>query len=151
MTPDDELREASDPTTPGERLRVLVMSAHSARLRDLALGNPSLPIEVLREHLVQRPPGYDISPYLHAWCNPSTPLVMLAYPAREYRDSARWLLRYHARDLKAAPRKGWPSSGFDADIAAWAATPPRGIAQARLRRLARHLAGLFSLPWPSEP
>ncbi|RYE82151.1 MAG: hypothetical protein EOO75_21125 [Myxococcales bacterium] len=151
MTDDDLLREARDPTTPGERLRELVASAPSARLRSLAMGNPALPLEVLRDHLMQRPPSYDLDPYLHAWGNPATPLVMLAYPAREYRDNARWLLRYHAKDLKVAPRKGWPSSGLDADVAAWAATPARGMAQVRVRRFARHLAGLFSLSWPSEP
>ena len=151
MTDDDELREAGDPTTPGERLRGLVANSPSAQVHALVLGNPSLPLEVLRDHLMQRPASYDLSPHLHAWGNPAVPLAMLVYPAREYRDNARWLLRYHARDLKAAPRKGWPSSGLDADVAAWAATPPRGMAQARVRRFARHLAGLFSLPWPSEP
>ena len=67
MTADDMLREASDPTTPVERLRVLYAKA-TGHHYDAVVRNPSLPLDLLRWEL--------LAGSTMAWFNPATEALL---------------------------------------------------------------------------
>jgi hypothetical protein len=135
MTDADLLREASDPTTPGERLRELWWwdGAEEPEPYAPALArNPSLPLDILRRQLRHGNPD--------AWRNPVVPALLMAEPLPVYREAAEKLLK----SISPWTVRGMPLP----DLVAWWAEFPRPTTD-RGRALARHLAGLFSLPWPA--
>ena len=145
MADDDLLREASDPATPGERLRVLWRAAvnahdeyrtpHIQRVLVTILRNPSLPLDFLSEFLL----GLNFD----AWFNPTVPLLVWSQPV--YRDAAYQTL------LRLTPGHSADTS-FEGLIKLWAVGDlvPLDEQQAQVHALARHLASLFGLPWTAK-
>lgn len=147
---DDLLREASDPTTPPGRLQVLFSGSpglsdeQSRRLRAAVVGNPSLPSGLLFTAL-----GLPRDDWcLPAWLNPAVTLLLLCHPAPMYEEMALRALQC----LSIPAGSDWevvPVSTLAEGVAAWAAAPADDASEERA--FARHLAGLFGLPWPPEP
>lgn len=189
---DDELREASDPSTPGERLEELFLgegwnasSDAEAAVVLAAVTNPSFPHPALASFLLlsdgDATEAYDhdlmVSAQRAAWHNPIVPTLLLSQPHHDYLEAAERLLDHmtaacdpdlHIRTIREVtarreqmaldhgaqpPFTVLPS--LLAFIAAWAAMPDvrdvpghHSLPQS-YRDTARHLAGLFGLPWPA--
>jgi hypothetical protein len=148
---DDLLREASDPTTPGERLRALLMTAHGRPLPEAlvmwsaAYRNPNLPLTRLRQALLT-PDLHRVSDtLLAAWHNPSTRLLLLQEPLPAFAAAAHRALR-RLGDIEGHSGPG-RADDLPRTVSAWAAFPACPGAPAA-RQFARHLADLFDLPWP---
>ena len=148
---DDLLREASDPLTPGERLRELV--AHEGPVSLAALRNPNLPVDLLRDWLLgdatadlPRSLSYDTA----VWSNPAVPLLLLRDPLPAYQDSALWVLS----GLTSYGSLLLDAETLDEAIDQWARHLSRDMTGDRRREqleacaFARHVADLFGLPWP---
>jgi hypothetical protein len=151
------LLEASDPTTPGERLRAMLDERGGANrpnnretalerriIQDAVLMNPSLPLDVLRVTML----ASGISWQEKAWRNPAALSLLLTDPRPEYRRAAARMLE---------PTGSTPRSTLDELVEYWAGRAarraPRSVPPSKEDRwcdLARHLAGLFSLPWPDD-
>lgn len=143
MSIDELLREASDPTTPPERLRFLCRHESVRRATAAtALRNPSVPLDVLREALVDSEVlDGRLAERLAAWHNPSVPLLLMGEPRPEYREGARLLLA-----LLGTERD--PAVSLEVLVDDWRNVEARGHGRSRVtRELARHLADLFGLPW----
>ena len=155
---DDPLREASDPTTSPGRLEHLFSGALRKRrlardatppeviaLLERLVSNPALPVSLVSRAL--RYPSLRVCATL-AWRNPSVPLLLLQEPLPAYREAATALLR------EASDRTGHPALDptqpvtLEALVEAWS-QPGSPAHAADVQSLARHLASLFSLPWPS--
>lgn len=136
MANDNLLREASDPTTPSERLRELWGYASIGHeLPDALARNPSLPLDVLRgELLEERSPA--------AWHNPAVPVLLLSEPRPEYAKAARRALGNVAFAHGGQRIVLAPSLEEGVALVASGGYVPQTCA------FARHLAGLFGLPWP---
>lgn len=153
---DELLREASDPTTPGERLRKLAQLDGPAG--HAALCNPNLPTDLLQEWLrwndiEAEEPSRFLSYDQAAWRNPAVPLLLLREPLPGYQNGA-------LRVLAGLTRCGGLSldeESLEAAVHDWAhqlsqdMIGPLRAQQLEACAFARHLAGLFSLPWPAEP
>lgn len=159
---DDELREAGDPTTPGERLAELfaVRWRESDVPRRLAR-NPALPWAELRQLLTWRlyESLYGVSLVLDAWHNPALPLHLMANPDPEVRDvAARLLWSRTSEVLPARHFQGRLPPAEPLGLPALVAVLGRlerdasfisdSLRVRDLLDLVRHLAGLFGLPWP---
>ncbi len=163
--PNDELlREASDPTTPGERLAQIVSGEVWAnrpagvegwskieQTSCAALGNPALPVAVLGRSLLEARGRSALA----AWHNPSVVLLLMMEPRPEYRLAAHRLLALETRQARMVFRSR-QSETLAGRVHLWALVP-RAMASGRLtgpslqcHALARHLAGLFGLPWPDR-
>ncbi len=141
---DEWLREAGEPTTPGDRLRelmFLVNRGHGlpqeerAALRAVLLRNPALPLDLLGECLVND---------LDAWFNPSVPLVLMTGHLPHFQEAARLLLAVFAPERTLSLRtlvRLWGERSF---------VLGRPDLEAQARQFAGRLADLFSLPWPAE-
>ncbi len=155
---DERLREASDPTTPGERLVVILDDAtgeagrrdslHEAPrrhgmppelqpLRVAVLRNPALPLTVLRAVLRQeRTPQMA----LDAWHNPVVPLLLQSEPTPDYHEAARRLL------ATLTPHR-MPGTSLESLVREWRRgdAPGQPVAPHRegVRALARRLGDLF--------
>ena len=166
----DLLREAGEPTTSPERLRALtlgLLAPHAEQptedpARDELLAvvarNPALPLSLLRALLLEEP----TRPHtIEAWHNPTVPLLLMQEPSLAYDLAASRAIRFLMLDGEAPPAK-WADPGPLAHRVAalarkawiferWRPQDPfeSFSPHARAARaLARHLAGLFSLPWP---
>ena len=161
MSGDEPLREAADPTTPGERLADLFRRSlgggsvdEDLALAQAVLRNPNVPMAVLREGVLGSG-RWETAPrrQLEAWRNPSVPLLMLTMPDPRYGVAARrllvWLENEHASGKSGNVAQRWEGASLDRVVAFWARMRP-GPSLAIVRAFARHLAGLFGLPWPSE-
>lgn len=146
------LRKASDPTTPGNRLyriafRLVAKGESFSFFRGpmgkqavvLALRNPSLPYPALAQALAQ----VQLAPI--AWFNPSVPLAMLTHPDWPWE---KWA---HEALSRCIPYSQQPLLLHElvARVATGDVAPDRP--KADTAALARHIAGLFSLPWQEEP
>ena len=156
------LREASDPATTGERLEEIFLGEGWMMLSEAeeapllaALANPSFPILSLASFLLLEE-GDPIEAYEHhlmiraqqaAWQNASVPLLLLSQPRDSYLSAAEMLLDQMSQELDP-PLHAQVAPTLEARIAAWAAMPPPQHQPARA--FARHLAGLFGLPWPED-
>lgn len=144
----DLQREASDPMTPGERLREL--SSHrpgapweqptpettqAMAVREAALANPSLPLDRLHLALLNAVPA--------AWQNPAVPLLLLRQPGQELVVAAiEALLRpKRHRAGRETTEETLATLARHVDYQRRRGGPPKKL-------LARRLAGLFGLPWP---
>ena len=161
---DELLREAGDPTTPGERLVQIVRGEVWAnrpagvegwtlieQTSCAALGNPSLPLAVLGRSLLETRGRSALA----AWHNPSVMLLLLSEPRPEYRLAAHRLLTLETRQARMVFRSRLAET-LAGLVHLWALVP-RAMASGRLtgaslqcHALARHLAGLFGLPWPER-
>lgn len=155
---DDLLREAADPATPGERLRVLWHEtldrldrsfSHADRLALFAIMcNPSLPLDLLRDVLRM---GGD------AWYNPSLPALLRSEPGDEFRGLALRLLATMGTQENCIapdqPRLAAMRAALAQDLAAavavWSSVP--AYKAPKTWEFARLLATLFHLPWPADP
>ncbi|RYE86338.1 MAG: hypothetical protein EOO75_15850 [Myxococcales bacterium] len=110
-----------------------------------ALRNPAVPLDVLRERLLDREIlDGRLAERLAAWHNPSVPLLLLSEPRPEYREGARLLLAHLGTERD-------PDVSLEVLIEDWRTIDPRRHPRTQVTRdLARHLAGLFSLPWPPD-
>ena len=153
---DEQVREASDPTTPGERLRVI----HDTSLREIhALGgtgnrrgslylrearermravlrNPALPTDLLGQALLR----FELA----AWYNPQTPRLLESEPCAGYHEAARRLLGLHIREGET-----YDDMSIEGIVARAQRRSPE-MENPGDRDLARHFAFLFDLPWPKE-
>lgn len=164
------IAEASDPTTPPERLAALFPLVMKHNQHDLAqefvnalLGNPNLPIHMLRNALLA-PPIHPFS--VAAWHNPTVTMLLLMEPLPEYAVAACRLLHWAhgGRTLPDDVRdQPGPLSARVAMIAheslpaGRAPAPPSAQAPAassppvdEAHTLARLMARLFRLPWPER-
>jgi hypothetical protein len=113
MTHEDLLKEATDPATDPERLRVLAYHEDEAVQR-AAWRNPSLPETVWRWALLEGNP--------EAWANPMAPLYVLAWDdPSTFESAARWATYELWQDpercssegkalLAAKVQEGWTTS-----------------------------------------
>lgn len=137
------LRKASDPVTPGERLRKIWKAGwgHHIDVRDALLSNPSFPSDLLSAMMRVG--------HFPAWHNPSVPQLLLQQPL-EYRQIAARVL---GMCTPAMPH----GSSLETLVDHWsrphAAPRPDRRREATYRALAQRMAELFSLPWGknSEP
>ncbi|RYE81612.1 MAG: hypothetical protein EOO74_00360 [Myxococcales bacterium] len=159
---DGELREASDPMTPGGRLAELFQAApiwdaseedFSSRrmlLCHALLNNPSLPPALIEQAVgaMPRPTTYAV------WHNPTLPLLLLNRPDPWLRDMARMALMFAQAFVSQAERTRDIES-LESMVEHWRTLGP-GLDAHQVRalvwRLAGRLAFLFGLPWsaPSE-
>jgi hypothetical protein len=146
---DERLREAGDPLTSPEWLRLLLRHATSEAVNVVAAGNPNVPVDELRQWLLEgdEVPEEDAlwgQCCLAAWHNPATPLLLVTEPQHEYREAARHLLGH----LSPADA---PRASLGELVSWWHEREERGLEanQAQACSFAHHLAGLFGLPWPS--
>ncbi|RYZ17323.1 MAG: hypothetical protein EOO70_02260 [Myxococcaceae bacterium] len=150
----DELRrEAGDLTTPGERLRELFSGRQPTSVRTAAIGNPGIPVDLLALVLSVEMGAYaDMPSYLVAWHNPTAALALMAHPHPRHRAAALKTLLLVEDRYQALPGLQRARTLEDA-VATWASYPITSARaeHAHIRDLARHLAGLFSLPWPEQP
>ena len=134
-TLDEVLREAQDPTTSGERLSAIWHDVRRTRaITDALLTNPNaVPSQVCTW----------LAHHRDAWYNPLVPSLLMLNPS--LRSQAAWLL-WHESDghVVASPHNLAPG------VVAWRRRHPRDDGERRTRAFARHLAGLFGLPWPEE-
>lgn len=147
MADDERLREAGDPRTPPGRLRTIHRTA-MGRVYSAVIGNPSLPLELLRQELLAE----DSEVAQAAWHNPSVPVLLESEPRAPYEEAAyRELLRWHTW---MGTRCQAPTGTLAELVGAWGSehVELRSAWQAdghRCREFARHLAVLFGLPWPT--
>jgi hypothetical protein len=141
MNEDELLREASDPTIGAERLHALWEATWRMQERRVVfvalLRNPSIDERTLRHWLDE----------WQAWENPLIPALILADPSM--REAAAVAL-YEEAHTTIMPDDDYPQD-LDEQVTLWAAHVPRDPQEEHVRAFARHLAGLFGLPWPEEP
>ncbi|RYZ17299.1 MAG: hypothetical protein EOO70_02325 [Myxococcaceae bacterium] len=145
--------EASDPTADPFILDVLLGHEDQA-VRLAAARNPNQPTARLSEMLLASlhrdfPNEEDIA----AWQNPGATLAMLAHPDEGYHHAALRVLLWFEREQEA-PR-GWIVTTLSEHVTRWSAPGSRDRAKwdsawCTVRTFAQYLAGLFSLPWPTE-
>ena len=151
MSDADLLREASDPATPGERLVEIIGSnpvlstltdeekARARRVTAAAVENPSFPLTRLGAALKDT-----ISRWCeNAWRNPAMPLLLQSEASPDYEAAALRLLKRNAK----------VEQFHDVERVRVLAEAIALFAQRHespTHPLARYLAGLFGLPWPSE-
>lgn len=158
MEADDLLREAVDPTTPGERLATIFRDVDGWNadphvpspvrvLCEALLSHPMLPRELMGSAVWAHPRVTTFG----VWLNPSLAQMMREEPSHWYRDMARLALLTSGDHRPGGTEDAMDS--LEALVGYWHALGPGPDAElpARGWRLARHLAGLFSLPWPEEP
>jgi hypothetical protein len=147
---DDLLREASDPTTPGERLRDLAamqvggrpgLHPRWAHVQRAAAVNPAIPVDWLRGVLAST--SHPLAPV--AWFNPIVPLLLQAHPSPDYWDAAFGLLQRLAdsEGIRLSVR----ACSLQATISEIAAADQRAP---EATELAAHIADLLGLTW-GEP
>lgn len=161
MTEDEELREAGDPLTGGERLAEMFAAApiwdtgeadfasHRMRLCHALLSNPSLPPALIEQAVwaLPRPTTYAV------WHNPTLPLLLLGRPDPWPRDMARVTLML-AQAFVSKEERSFGVDSLGSMVEHWGALgpgPDEGSTRAMLWRLAGRLAFLFGLPWSTSP
>jgi hypothetical protein len=169
-------RELSDPGTPAARLSALAteafdrlepspletapppLVANANELLDMLASNPALPLPTL-DALLRAHCSWSFTTV--AWHNPAVPLLLVSDPSyaehattllRDYRDHAEGDDQLRDLDYEGNRATCRPA-GEDSLAAAvrdWADETYLPTCQHDdARDLARHLAGLFGLPWPA--
>lgn len=111
-------------------------------LETAILRNPALPFDILGRVLLMIPTHRWST---MGWYNPAVPLLLLKEPSPLYREAAERLLAYESG---VSPSM----ASLDRLVHVWALRRTGDSSRDRqTRSLARHLAGLFGLPWPASP
>ena len=149
---DDLRREARDPGTPPERLRKLLetrrgvdgsLSRADLAVRSAVVRHPALPLELLRQILLDEPRDWSVA----AWHHPAVAQLMRDEPQPGYRHAACALLaRLGQQRVPGTSLEELVSGWANGDVARESRAPEVRQAHA----VARHLAGVFGLPWRSE-
>lgn len=101
--------------------------------------DPDTPVRRLRALMLR--------PHHRAWHNPSAPLVLFTAPGQDLVAAAILMLRPDARPYAYRHESADETMrSLAIHVSQWQRRP-----RCARRDTARHLAGLFGLPWPAEP